>query len=99
MQISYIIATYAGKDHTSNKDLSELVLHLKIQQFIQLLKNKIFNKVDNHIQEVVIVCPHVEKDNLLPTYYRSVVWRSQLDVYGVNLKMVELYRRQSTSFI
>jgi hypothetical protein len=88
MKISYIIATYSGKDHTNNKDLAENVLNIQIQQFIQLLKKKVISKSYNYIHEIVIVCPPVPSKNQFLRYYREQNWKSRLDYYGVTLRMI-----------
>jgi hypothetical protein len=89
MNISYIIATYSGKDHTNNKELAENVLNIQIEQFLQLIRNKIVTKVHNYIHEIVIVCPPVETNNQFPNYYREQKWKTLLNYYGIDLKMVE----------
>lgn len=84
--ISYIIATYAGKRHTSNKQLASSVLHLQITNLIEWVKQK---KHKPLITEIIIVCPSIKKDDeALPNYYRFHEWSSMCSKYGITLRQL-----------
>ena len=83
--ISYIIATYAGKDHTSNRHLSATVLKLQMEQLFDLFCLKRKEGIPNHITEVIIVCPPVSSTEIFTGYYNFAKWRKICYSYGVRL--------------
>lgn len=86
MYISYVIATYAGKNHPSNGDIAEIVLDKQIEFLCKLLENKRINKVKNNIMEVVIVCPEIkDKNNLYENFYQFDKWSKMLKEYNVDI--------------
>jgi hypothetical protein len=87
--LSYIIATYAGKDHTSNKDIADKVLRLQMNELVALLENKKNKNITNYISEVIIVKPHVALDNTLPHYYDFSSWGKSLEKYSVKLHILD----------
>ncbi len=87
--ISYIIATYAGINHTSNKELSHIVLSRVFDRLIELLRNKKDQSLPNLINEVLVMVPPVKKgDRELPFYYMPDTWTQQLESYGVSLRFI-----------
>ena len=89
MNISYIIATYAGKDHTSNKDVADIVLQEQFNQLFALLKNKQKYSCHCAIVEVIVVCPPVDSENLRTNYYLKDSWKESLDKFGISLRCVD----------
>ena len=81
--ISYIIATYEGSNHTSNKDYSDIVLHTQMLELFKYLETS-----TNIIKEVIIVKPPVSPENAYKGYYRFGEWKRKLDNYDVVLKIV-----------
>jgi hypothetical protein len=81
--IAYVIATYSGTDHVTNKELSPVVLAFNISQLIRLLTNKKLAGIASLITHVVIVVPPVPADKQFPGYYRLEEWTSGFAELGV----------------
>ncbi len=79
MSITYVIASYAGIEHTSNKDLSKDVLHLQLKQFEKLLINKKSKNVENHILKIVVVTPPCKDE--IDGYYRFEEWKEMFEPF------------------
>src|SRR5437868_811022 len=89
MSISYIIATYSGKEHVSNGDLSENVLDCQIRQLECLLRNKEKEKIPNHINTLCIVSPHVDRKNEYENYYKFEEWKELLEPFDIEIVRVQ----------
>jgi hypothetical protein len=89
MSISYIIASYSGKDHTSNRDIAEIVLQVQIDSLLKLFAKKKELNIPNSIKEVIIVCPPVPTHNQFTAYYDFDTWKPQMDAFNVVLKRIE----------
>jgi hypothetical protein len=74
--ISYIIATYSGDNHKTNKGLSSKVLSIHMKSLIEFIKNN--DKC--LIKEIIIVCPFVKPYNVLEGYYRKELWEKHCPI-------------------
>jgi len=82
MSISYIIASYGGRDHLSNRHYSEYVLQL---HFIHLIKAVSVQR--DLVKEVILVIPPVLEP--FEKYYDIPGWKEKLTAIGVDLVCVD----------
>jgi len=81
MSISYIIASYAGREHVSNRQYSEYVLQL---HFIHLVKA--LSAQRDLVKEVILVIPPT--GHPFQEYYNIPKWTCELKAIGVDLVCV-----------
>lgn len=82
-RVAYVVATYCGKNHTSNRELAAAVLTISMNELIVLLRAKKDAGVVSMITHVVMVMPPVSIENQLPYYYRLDPWAAALLELGV----------------
>lgn len=80
MNTSYIIATYAGKNHVNNGDMSEFVLQLQMEHLVNWMRNKSDNGIRCYITEIIIVCPPLDRKDAFENYYLPERWADQIDI-------------------
>lgn len=83
--IAYVVATYSGKEHVSNGELSSTVLTLNMDQLLLLLETKKSRGIRSLITHVVIVVPFVQPENMLDGYYKFEAWSPRFSELGVQL--------------
>lgn len=88
MSITYIIATYSGKDHTRNGKYAETSLSINIQQLVLFLQNKRKKQLTSLIKQVLVVVPPVRYQDQFPNYYQFPKWREEFQSLGVCLNVV-----------
>ena len=79
MSITYIIASYAGKDHDSNKDLSEYVLQIQLAQLKNLFDYKNLHDAHNSIEKIIVICP-TPRGEVFENYYQKEKWLDILPI-------------------
>jgi len=83
-KITYIVASYSGKDRKGNGDLSDKILQINISELIKWLKFKQFTNTPHHIHEVIIVRPQTRTEPY-KYFYKPELWRKQLSLFGIRL--------------
>lgn len=84
MSISYIIATYSGKDHINNKELSPHVLQIQLKQLEQFIKHK----KKTLIKEIIVMCPQVPEENQFKNYYLQDHWLTIFSNLDITLQFI-----------
>jgi hypothetical protein len=88
MNISYIISTYSGQDRTNNGQLCEYGLQFHMKQLFILFANKKQYNIDNHIKEIIIICPIVS--NPYTNYYCFEQWKDILQNNFPDVKLTTI---------
>jgi hypothetical protein len=83
-RLLYVIASYAGDDHGSNREFAAGVLNTQMIQLMIALRGKRGQGIPNLIADVVIVCPR-PRGAVFENYYRWTEWRTILKPYGVSV--------------
>lgn len=87
--ISYIIASYSGAEHTSNRDLAPNVLDLHIQELIKLFELQRQFDIEFLIKEILIICPKPKTMRVYSNYYQFDKWANQLSYYNIHLRRIK----------